>query len=345
MTTPFARAAKAVDLLTVLHMSGPRKRPLGKARAADHRQSRGWGWRSNVVGIGVAQKAAGGKPGGTLAVTIYVRRKFAKSRLAKNGIVPAELRLRVLGFAVPTDVVELRGNLIGHAPTDQIRPLRPGIEVCHEFGDFGSLCAIVRWDQRPGRLFGLGCSHTLARCGIDVIPDSDLIEQPLAAVDLHQNSVGILTPKYSRIAFGGPSNAADFAIFEIDATTGAPTNRIMEQDRAIQTVDPRSAEELSQQVDTEIFGIRTQGAKGQTVSPHSSWKVALRKPDGTVASAVFTKVVAYETDCSEGDSGAPVLQQGTGNLLGMHFAGIQSSQFGLFVPAAGLFLDNGLALL
>jgi len=344
MTTSFVHAAKAVDLLTALHMTGPHKRPMGKQRTTDYRQSRHWGWSSNVVGIGVSRKTAGEDTKGPIAVTIYVRRKFAESRLARQQVIPRELRLPAIGGTVITDLVQLQGTLIGHAPADRIRPLQAGIEAAHEFGDKGTLCAIVRWQQRPGKVFGLGCSHTFARCGIDVNPDADLVEQPQAVADLNKNSVGTLTSNFSTIAFGGPANNFDFAVFEIKDPTGAPSNLIIDQARSIQSVDTRSAEELSSQVETELFGARTQGASGTTLAFHSSWKVGLHKPDGTIGNATFTKVVAYQTDCSEGDSGAPVLEKGKGNLLGMHFAGIQSSRFGLFMPAGPLFTDKGLTL-
>jgi hypothetical protein len=269
MSTPFARAARAVDRLTALHMT-PRNRALGKDRTADHRHSRSWGWRANVVGIGIARKAAGADSRGPLGVTIFVRRKFAKSRLAKNQFVPAELRLRSIGVTVTTDVVQLRGSLIGHAPSDRIRPIQPALEVSHEFGEPGTMCADVRWNQRAGTLFGLGCSHTIARCGIDVNPDTDLIEQPQSVADADQNSVGTLTPKFSTITFGGAANIADFAIFQLNAAAGAPSNRIVGQNRTITAVDRRSAEELSDHVQTDLFGVRTEHAEGETLAFHSS---------------------------------------------------------------------------
>lgn len=354
MTTPFARAAEAVDLLTALHMTGAIERPLGKAHAADRRQSRGWDWRANIVGLAVARKVAGGDRGGSLGLTVFVRRKLARSRLEKRQIIPGELNLRALAATVTTDVVELRGRLIAQAGAARVRPLCPGIEVSHQYGDAGTLCAVVGWKERPGVPFGLGCSHTLARCGICAKPGVDTIEQPQTARDSAADSVGVLTSRYSEIHFGRPENTADMALFQINDDTGTPSNRIQGENRPrIETIHAGSAEALSHGVETELFGARSCGVVGETQAYHGSWWVEYRKPLGDLAIATFTKVVAYSTPCVEGDSGAPVLEKGTHNLLGMHFAGgpsradlarDQTVPLGLFFPAAPLFEENGLTL-
>jgi len=339
MTTEFDRYSKAVDLLTAFHMSGPLKRALGKDRAADRRQSRGWGWLFNLIGVGVSRKTVGGKAGDSLCVTFYIRRKFPKSRLGKNQIVPTELRLRALGRTVLTDLVEVPGSIIGHAPDDRVRPLQPGIEVSHIFGPgLGSLCAIV---QRGGKVFGLGCSHVLARCGIDVTAGSK-IEQPHAVADVQQNSVGALASDFTNISFTKP-NTEDYALFEIDPGTGTPSNIIAGQNRSISTVDGRTAAQLGAlRVETELYGIHTEGQPGAIFAPKNSFSVSLLKPDMTHANATFTNVVAYHTPCQEGDSGGTVMEKGTANLLGMHFAGVPG--FGLFIPAGPLFANHGLKL-
>jgi hypothetical protein len=325
--------------MTALHMAGPPRRALGKRRAADRSQSRRWGWLFNLIGVGVSKKIVEGKASGPLCLTFYVRRKFPKSRLAKNQIVPSELQLRALGGTVLTDLVELPGSIVAHAPDDRVRPLQPGIEVSHVFGPgLGSLCAVV---ERNGRLFGLGCSHVLARCGIDVTAGST-IEQPHAVSDLNQNSVGDLAADFGTIDFKNP-NTEDYALFEIDSGTGTPTNLIAGQNRAISTVDGRTAAQLSAlTIETELYGIRTQGQPGSILAPKSSFSVRMLKPDMTHANATFTKVVAYHTPCQEGDSGGAVMEKATGNLLGMHFAG--GPGFGLFLPAGPLFENHGLKL-
>ncbi len=339
MSTDFEHFSKAVDLLTALHLSGTPKRALGADRAADRLQSHRWGWRSNLIGVGVARKVADGKAGDPLCITFYVRRKSPKSRLHPKQIVPAQLRLRALGRTVLTDLVEVPGTLICHAPDDRVRPLQPGIEVSHVSGPgLGSLCAIV---QRGGKVFGLGCSHVLARCGIDLTP-AGTIEQPHATNDAQENAVGKLADDFTTIDFKHP-NTEDCALFEIDSAGGTPSNRIAGQDRSISEFDGRTpAQLIASKVETELYGIHTQGQPGKIFASQNSFVVKMLKPDMTHANATFTNVVAYHTPCQEGDSGGAVLEKGTGNLLGMHFAGVPG--FGLFIPAGPMFTNHGLKL-
>ena len=160
--------------------------------------------------------------------------------------------------------------------------------------------------------------------------------------DAQENAVGKLADDFTTIDFKHP-NTEDCALFEIDSAGGTPSNRIAGQDRSISEFDGRTpAQLIASKVETELYGIHTQGQPGKIFASQNSFVVKMLKPDMTHANATFTNVVAYHTPCQEGDSGGAVLEKGTGNLLGMHFAGVPG--FGLFIPAGPMFTNHGLKL-
>ena len=338
MSTDFEHFSKAVDLLTALHLSGTPKRALGADRAADRLQSHRWGWRSNLIGVGVARKVADGKAGDPLCITFYVRRKSPKSRLHPKQIVPAQLRLRALGRTVLTDLVEVPGTLICHAPDDRVRPLQPGVEVSHVSGPgLGSLCAIV---QRGGKVFGLGCSHVLARCGIDLTPAGP------SATPRDERRSGECSRKTGRrtttIDFKHP-NTEDCALFEIDSAGGTPSNRIAGQDRSISEFDGRTpAQLIASKVETELYGIHTQGQPGKIFALPKLFRRQDAKAGHDPRQRYF-----HECGCIPHTmSGRRFRRCGSRkrhrqparNAL----AGVPG--FGLFIPAGPMFTNHGLKL-
>jgi len=65
-------------------------------------------------------------------------------------------------------------------------------------------------------------------------------------------------------------------------------------------------------------------------------------PGGPPRSAYFTDVVRYRCRCDDGDSGAPVLNAHTFELVGMHFAG--RGDEGLFCPIETVFAELAITL-
>lgn len=124
--------------------------------------------RANVVGVGVGFKHAGGVPTGELAVMVSVREKQPLAALAAADRVPR----RVDGIA--TDVVETgelfaqatllapspqRLHFASQAPTDRMRPARPGTSLGHYRVTAGTLGCLV---YRGSEIYVLSNNHVLA---------------------------------------------------------------------------------------------------------------------------------------------------------------------------------------
>ena len=115
----------------------------------------------NVVGVGIGPKRVSDRETETLGIRLYVRTKFAKSRIVRKHALPAT----ICGF--PTDVIEVGSPRVLHGATDvRIRPARPGCSVAAAAfggisGDFpGTLGALVQ--DTTGKLYLLSNNQVLA---------------------------------------------------------------------------------------------------------------------------------------------------------------------------------------
>jgi hypothetical protein len=84
----------------------------------------------NVVGVGLGERIAGGRPTGQPAVTVYVARKAPRDYV--ETLIPPDFD------GVPTDVVE-SGEFLAAAERGRERPLSIGLSVGHVDGGTGTL--------------------------------------------------------------------------------------------------------------------------------------------------------------------------------------------------------------
>jgi hypothetical protein len=163
--------------------------------------------RANVVGVGVGYKHAQGAATGELALIVSVAQKRPLAALAAADRVP-----RSIG-GVTTDVVETgelralatllapttpRFYTAHAAPTDRLRPARPGISIGHSQVTAGTLGCLVR---RGGDIFILSNNHVLANSNLARLGDA--IWQPgRADGGLPEDQIANLTD-FVPIAFEG----------------------------------------------------------------------------------------------------------------------------------------------
>ncbi len=315
------------------------RRHSGKNAAAmrrDRRRTKGWGWRGNIVGLGVGVKLTGGKQvKGQGCVTLFVRQKLPKSRLLENEQIPEWLQLESGWGSVLTDVVPLGGRPVAHA--GRVRPLQPGIEIGHSRGGRGTLGPLVRRIGRDEKL-ALSCSHVLALAGrlFDGILD---IEQPVTdGQDNTNDLVGSLLDGFS-VLKSGPSarNRDDVAIATL---TTAADSLLLATGRAPLTASTLTRFPVGTR--TRLHGAVTEDAPGRVLAHGATFTIGeMPFVNGEVP---FTGLIAYETRCARGDSGAAVMEDGTQEVLGIHTAGIAEERFGLFQPIGPILTRLGLEL-
>ena len=129
--------------------------------------------RANVVGVGVGYKHSQGAPTTELAVVVSVRAKLPLAALAAADRVPrtvagvhtdvvetGELRALATLLAVPPRLDAFAPVAkMAIAPTDRLRPARPGLSLGHSQVTAGTFGCLVR---RGGDVFILSNNHVLA---------------------------------------------------------------------------------------------------------------------------------------------------------------------------------------
>lgn len=314
----------------------PRSGKNAAAMRRDRKHTRGWGWRENIVGLGVGVKRTGGKQvKGQECVTLFVRRKLPKSRLLEHEHIPEWLQLESGRGGVLTDVIPLGSRPVAHA--DRIRPLQPGVEIGHSRGGRGTLGPIVRRIGRDEKL-ALSCSHVLALAGrlFDGILD---IEQPVTdGSDNTNDLVGTLLDGFSVLKSGpSASNRDDVAIATL---TAAADSLLLVTGQAPLTASTLTHFPVGTR--TRLHGAVTENAPGRVLAHGATFTIGeMPFVNGEVP---FTGLIAYETRCARGDSGAAVMEDGTQEVLGIHTAGIAEERFGLFQPIGPIFERLGLEL-
>ncbi len=259
----------------------------------------------NVVAIGIAEKETGGRMTGELALTFYVEKK---RDVPAAQAVPAAVPSSLVRRDIPTDVVEL--GVIAPEALVQKTPVVPGFSIGHPDITAGTLGALLGPRTRP-RI--LGNSHVLADSGRAAIGDHIVYPGPLdGGVD------GDLV-----------AHLDQFVPFD---TSGAFVNTM---DAAVATVVPARRAELRSRIALLglVPGVTAVPARGMKVTKVGrttgltlgeirdvNFRFVLDYGPG-VGSVGFTDQVLCTRYTDGGDSGSLVLEEGTGRVVGLHFAG------------------------
>lgn len=109
----------------------------------------------NLVGVGQGHKLTRGENTGKEALTILVRKKYPKSNLQRNAILPKILA------GVATDIIEVGEIRLLNQRTGFCRPAQPGISLGHYKISAGTFGAVVK-DKLTGEPLILSNNHVLA---------------------------------------------------------------------------------------------------------------------------------------------------------------------------------------
>lgn len=258
----------------------------------------------DLVGLGIAEKEAGGERIGALALIFYVRRKRARSGLAPALVVPPVIAAPN-GKAIYTDVVEI-GDVVPQATRN---PIASGHSVAHVTSDSGTLGAIVTKNGKPMLLSN---AHVLAAAGTAGFDEPILYPAPGDGGVDPADRIGTL---------------AAFRPFKLG---GAYVNRV---DAALGLL----LDGVLGRVDAAIAGARLPLTIGDpvcgtnvTLTGRSSGSVRSQVSDADATVQVYYPAVGVVGFASQmlcrpaytlpGDSGALVLDSDSGHIVGLHFA-------------------------
>jgi len=264
---------------------------------------------SNVVGIGASYKTTEDKPTDTLSITFYVKKKLPRNRIKSENLLP-EMLSSINGRAVFTDVKETGVFHPSDTPLVQERPIESGYSVSNVTGSTGTVGAIVSKAGKSSRYL-LSNSHVLANTG--------------------------LASRGSQILYPGVTDQGnpdtDWVAILDDSVPLTPGDTYVNQ------VDAALAEVLNSRTGDLRFDIYGTGSPIRFAAPAVGMSVIKRgrtsgETAGQVTDVDFHFSLSYpgvgtcgfaaQALCTpfteDGDSGSLVVDQNTGNLVGLHFA-------------------------
>ena len=286
------------------------------------------GVSGNVVGVGLGDKVAGGRPLGQLAVKLYVRRKLPLAA------VPAAERIPTHIEGVPTDVEEVGVvKALGDCTRlrrHYVRPVPGGYSIGHGSVTAGTLGALVRDSGRVdnGRRYVLSNNHVLANAGGGAIGDPIYQPGPVDGAALLEHAIGRLS-RLVPLDLTGGLNTVDAAIAEVQAgsvlaevcSVGTPS-RTIQPDRGIAVVK---------------HGRTTGLTRGQITDVDGDFIVDVGGRMAYFTGAVVIRGVPPTVPFSDsGDSGALVVD-GNRRACGLLFAGSPTSDVTLANPIRVVF--------
>ena len=305
---------------------------FSRAQRRDLSAAIGWNSDGNIVGFGVGPKRTSEQPDYKRhSLIVFVVKKLAKSKVAKDQLIPRRISAECVERQLSTDIVE-----VGQMPMLQATVLRPGANAAHFSMRDGSITAVVTSRGVPKLPFLLSCCHVFAP------PQSSgrQVESP---------------PDPSAITF--TNHVADVAAFQplhpggnipnqMDAALAAPilsgpglSNDIPGVGRLSSTSRLKTGEFLPNGI-RQVFGVGavTGRVQGDIVAEN----VATLLADPFGRRFLFQNIVAYRPTpvTQPGDSGMPILMNGPAGLqlLGMHIGlgqiGNTSIRAAFFVPIA-----------
>lgn len=110
---------------------------------------------NNIVGVGQGNKYIRGVNTGKAALTILVKKKYSKSNLRHESLIPNEID------NLPTDIIEVGDIRLLNERIKFCRPAQPGMSLGHYKISAGTFGAVVK-DKTTGELLILSNNHVLA---------------------------------------------------------------------------------------------------------------------------------------------------------------------------------------
>jgi len=281
----------------------------------------------NVVGVGVGYKQTEDETSDTLAVIVYVRRKYAATSLRKNELVPTELSAATSievpplpdgkgvtteaagGGSVVTDVKEV-GEIQALAYNARVRPAVPGYSLGHYAITAGTFGCLVRDACAPCRTYVLSNNHVLANS--NAASPGDPILQP-GAFDggTHPQDTIARLLRFVPIHFGSPDRHN-----LVDAAVATPLDARLVIASIVALGIPTGTVEASLGLDVVKSGRTTQTTAGRVIDVNATVAVNFG-----VGVAYFRHQILTTAMSQGGDSGSLLMSRSERQATGLLFAG------------------------
>jgi len=258
----------------------------------------------NIVAVGITEKQTENTKTGELGLCFYVEKKLAKAKVKSNRLIPPVLSVADRS-AVFTDVQQI--GKVRPQINKRKSPLRSGFSVGNS-SDTGTLGAIVK---KGSKFFVLSNSHVLAKSGKGK-PGDDIIYPGEVDTSGKRQIVASLAHVLPFKAGNDFLNRVDAALAEVRA-------------------------EFIDEIDFSIRGAKSPLA---TTDPVRGMKIVMRgrtsgNSEGVVDDVHFSVILPYpgigkvgfidQVKCTRyskpGDSGSIIVDNKSGKIVGLHFAG------------------------
>lgn len=273
----------------------------------------------NVVGAGVSEKQTDGQRIGQLSLSFYVKKKLPRDEVDRGNMLPPVVASPT-GGAVFTDVIEL-GTVVPQArlPLVHRNPIQSGYSVGHFTGGAGTVGAIV---SRGSKKYVLSNSHVLAESGKAKKGDEVFYPGPFDGGTERDTIAHLASFKPFVVSDRSFTNVVDAALAEIvDDKLGDLDFDIHGAAEPIRVASPKR--------DMKIVVMGRTSGQRKSVIRDVDFLVQVDYGDD-VGIAGFKGQVLCDTYSDNGDSGSIVVEEATGAILGLHFAG--TPQGSIFTP-------------
>jgi hypothetical protein len=266
----------------------------------------------NVIGVGVARKVIDRERTDTLSLSFHVRRKSPRRMLADGQSIPSVVA-PPRGPAIFTDVVEV-GEVRPQAAIART-PIRSGFSIALQGSAPGTLGAVVTWRDAPALL---SAAHVLARAGAASLGEAVLYPAGPDGGHAPADVIGSLI-NYKPLRGGGAYvNRFDAALASVSpARLGDLDAAIPGASSPLRWIEPR------ENMPVRISGRTSNDAR--SVIRALDQTVQLSYPE--VGLAGFYGQCSCDPYTDGGDSGAVVLDEATGAVVGLHFAAADEASY------------------
>ncbi len=262
----------------------------------------------NIVGVGISDKMVGGQYTGKPCVSVYVVEKVAGDQIAKNAIVPKDIK------GVPTDVIAT-GELYARPLRGLYRPAPCGVSVGHYNITAGTLGCVV---TANGKHFILSNNHVLANSNAARVGDPILQPGPTDGGLIPGDVIANLS-KFIPINFSGVVNKLDCAIAEVVSQS------IVSKVAKCYGQIGKTITECSINLPVKKCGRTTDFTQGKVTDCNATVRVNY----DTSGTALFQNQIIIVSTTSTpfskgGDSGSLIVTETDNNPVGLLFAGSTS---------------------
>ncbi|MEE9277403.1 MAG: hypothetical protein V3V06_03235 [Dehalococcoidia bacterium] len=273
---------------------------------------------TNIVGLGIGQKITRGLPTGQLCVRVYVVQK-----VSDEDQIPSENRVPPTVGEIATDVIPV-GRPVLRRNTAYLRPLRGGTSVGNNnevsAGTFG--CVVLDKDNSDRPVL-LSNNHVLARQNAAVPPED--IVQP-GRYDGGSDVIGALVRFELVVDDGITPNL-------VDAAVAQPVDPALLSREIIGIGEPKGLMEPQRQRWVVKSGRTTGLTRGYIEDVDVTLKIVFGSGVAKFTDQVLIRGVPpreyYDLPTAEylppfsapGDSGSAILDERTGHVVGLLFAG------------------------